>query len=63
MREKRASVRIIVDDEGVLRVQLCGQSWYDEAEANRIYERISTLIREIDRTLKEKAAAPSTRIM
>ncbi len=26
-------------------------------------ERISTLIREIDRTLKEKAAAPSTRIM
>jgi len=53
MQERdKSSVQIIVRADGVDRVQLRGRSWDDESVAQRIYQRIAPLIRQIHRCLK-----------
>jgi hypothetical protein len=52
-KEKAASVQIIVSDNGVERVRLCGNSWDDEECAMRIYRRISHLIKEIEKSVQD----------
>ncbi len=53
MSEKnQASLEILADAEGVRRVRLVGKTWADQESANRIYQRISHLIDQIDRTIK-----------
>lgn len=63
MRSNKVSVQIIVDQQGVYRVRLCGQSWDDEQDANHIYQKISHLVREIDRTMKEPDSVPRDTVM
>ena len=63
MRSNKVSVQIIVDQEGVYRVRLCGKSWDDEPDANYIYQKISHLVREIDHTIKEPDSVPTDAVM
>ncbi len=63
MRNKKASVQIIVNDDGVYRVRLCGKSWDDESDANRIYQKISHLVRQIDRAMKTPDSTPVGTVM
>ena len=50
--KKRSSVQIIVDEDGISRVRLVGQTWTDQETANKVYQRIAHLIDQIDRTVK-----------
>jgi hypothetical protein len=50
--ERKSSVQIVVNADGVVVVRLCGQAWSDEADASRLYAEIRHLVGEIDRTLK-----------
>jgi len=53
METRTASVEIVVRSDGVQLVRLCGKSWDDEPDANRIYEVISHLVKQIDRCVRE----------
>ncbi len=56
-------MQIIVNDDGVYRVRLCGKSWDDESDANRIYQKISHLVRQIDRAMKTPDSTPVGTVM
>lgn len=54
MKQRNSSLRIILTEDGVHRVQLCGESWDDEPEADRLYSKVSHLINEMHRILKDQ---------
>jgi len=51
------NIKIIVDEHGVERVQMCGQSWDDQGRLMALYSKIERLVDQIDQEIKATSRA------